>query len=207
MAHSLAALPYKLDALAPLISAETLEFHYNKHHAGYVSKLNAAIANTPVKDLTLEEIIKKKDTPAISPGVYNCAAQTWNHTFYWNSMRPGQENNLPAADSQISKLITKSFGSFDSFRDKFSSLAAGHFASGWAWLVQDVDNGLLKVIDTHDAVCAINDPKHNPLLTCDVWEHAYYIDFRNNRAKYVDSWWKLVNWDFAEQNLMKNTKL
>ncbi|KAI9140816.1 superoxide dismutase [Paraphysoderma sedebokerense] len=207
MSHKLSALPYSLDALAPLISAETLDYHYNKHHAGYLTKMNAAIDNTPLKDLTLDEIIKKKDTPSVSAGVYNCAAQVWNHTFYWNSMRPAVDGNAPAADSQINKLITKSFGSFDDFKTKFSSAAGGHFGSGWAWLVQDVGTGALKIVDTHDAGCAINDPSVTPILTCDVWEHAYYIDFRNNRAKYVDSWWKLVNWDFAEKNLMKSMKL
>lgn len=201
--QTLPVLPYDMSALSPIISKETVDFHYNKHHAGYLTKLKAAIGNTPTQDLTLEEIIKKKNEPSISSGMYNCAAQTWNHTFYWNSMRPAAEAqlNAPNPNSKIHQLIDKSFGSFDSFKDKFSTVAAGHFGSGWAWLIQDAESGLLKIVDTHDAGCPIGDANQIPILTCDVWEHAYYIDSRNDRAKYVKGWWNLVNWDFAEKNI------
>ncbi|KAJ3219187.1 hypothetical protein HDU67_002183 [Dinochytrium kinnereticum] len=198
MAYTLTALPYALDALAPAISAETLDFHYNKHHASYVTKLNTLVASSPLKDSSIEEIVKK-DRSTLPAGVYNSAAQAWNHSFYWESLAPLKEN-VHTPSERMAALITKSFGSYDAFKTKFTDAAAGHFGSGWAWLVQEKSTGLLKVIDTHDAVSALSDPTVTPILTCDVWEHAYYIDFRNARPEYIKTWWSLVNWSFAEKN-------
>ncbi|KAJ3196943.1 hypothetical protein HK101_006992 [Irineochytrium annulatum] len=210
-----APLPYSLDALSPNISAETLDFHYNKHHASYITKLNALSGSTPLKDLTIEEIVKK-DKASLPAGAYNAAAQAWNHTFYWDSLAPlSQDVHKPS--EKLTALINKSFGSYDAFKTKFSEVAAGHFGSGWAWLVQDNASGNLKVIETHDAVSPLSgmwspssemsyeytriDPSVTAVLTCDVWEHAYYIDYRNARPKYVENWWGLVNWQFAEKNI------
>jgi len=193
MSFTLPPLPYEKTALQPHISAETLEFHYGKHHATYVTRLNDAVKGTPNETKSLEELIKtKQDTPAI----FNNAAQTWNHTFYWQSMGPrgGKEPT-----GKNAAAITASFGSFEEFKKQFSAVAAGHFGSGWAWLVRD-DNNKLEILGTHDAGNPLTQGK-TPVLTCDVWEHAYYIDYRNNRAKYIESWWNLVNWEFAEKNL------
>jgi len=187
-------LPYPKNALKPCISEETLEFHYEKHHRGYVTKLNALVKGTPMEKMSLEEIIKKEKTGK----VFNQAAQVWNHTFYWNSMKPcsGSTNELKP---KIRDAIDKSFGSFERFKECFNEAAGGHFGSGWAWLVRDQHNKL-EVWSGHDAGNPLTEGKI-PVLTCDVWEHAYYIDYRNERAKYVDSWWKLVNWEFAEKNM------
>jgi len=184
------ALPYALDALAPHISRETLELHHGKHHAGYVRKLNAAIEGTPHAGKDLETLIAE--------GVaFNAAAQTWNHGFYWNSMRPGGGG---APSGRIAAAIDASFGSFASFREAFSGVAAGHFASGWAWLARDAA-GQLEVVETHDAGTLAGNDALTPLLVCDVWEHAYYVDYRNARGAYLEAWWNLVNWDFANANL------
>jgi Fe-Mn family superoxide dismutase len=197
--HTLPALPYSLDALSPHISKETLDFHYNKHHQTYVTKLNALVeGNSNLSKRSLIELVSS-DARNLPAGVYNNAAQIWNHTFYWNSLTPPSKFTKPS--SSFVELINKSFGSFDNFKNKFSDVAAGHFGSGWAWLVLDTSTGLLKIIDTHDAVCPLSLKNIKPLLTCDVWEHAYYIDYRNARPKYVSAWWNLVNWKFAEQNL------
>jgi len=193
MSFTLPPLPYDKAALVPHISAETLDYHYGKHHATYVTRLNDAVKGTPNEGKSLEELIKtKQDTPAI----FNNAAQTWNHTFYWHSMSPrgGKEPT-----GKIGAAITASFGSFEEFKKQFSAVAAGHFGSGWAWLVRD-DNNKLEILGTHDAGNPLTQGK-TPVLTCDVWEHAYYIDYRNNRAKYIESWWNLINWEFAEKNL------
>jgi superoxide dismutase, Fe-Mn family len=189
--HKLPQLPWAKEALAPHISAETIDFHYGKHHATYVTNLNKLIAGTEFADLPLEDIIKKA-----SGGIFNNAAQVWNHTFYWNSLSPkgGGEPSGALADA-----ITKSFGSFASFKEKLTNAAVTQFGSGWAWLVKNAD-GSLAVEQTSNAATPIKDGK-KPLLTVDVWEHAYYIDYRNARAAYVDAIWKLVNWDFASQNL------
>ncbi|KAJ3317468.1 Fibronectin type III and SPRY domain-containing protein 1 [Blyttiomyces sp. JEL0837] len=200
---TLAPLPYALGALAPYISAETLDYHYNKHHASYVAKLNSLLQNdTKLRSLSILEIIRK-DPKSLPAGVYNSAAQAWNHEFYWKSLTPpiSVAAATPVPSPRMNALITKSFGSYDAFKQKFSDVAAGHFGSGWAWLVQDKKTGLLKITETHDAVSAASDPSVIPVLTCDVWEHAYYIDYRNVRAKYIESWWKLVNWKFAESNV------
>ena len=191
MSITLPELPYAKDALAPHISNETLEFHYGKHHAGYVKKLNAAIeADSSLAGKSLEDLIKTQ-----KGGVFNNAAQVWNHTFYWNSLSPGGGGEPTGS---IAEAINKSFGSFSDFKEKFSAAAGGHFGSGWAWVVKDGDK--LAIVDTHDAGNPLTEGK-KPVLTCDVWEHAYYIDYRNARPDYIAAWWNLVNWDFASQNL------
>lgn len=192
MSHELPSLPYSNDALEPHISAETLSFHHGKHHAGYVKKLNAAIeGDESLQGKSLEELVK-----TTSGGVFNNAAQTWNHTFYWHSMSPNGGGEPTGA---IKEAIERDFGSFDAFKAAFTKEASTHFGSGWAWLVKNAD-GKLEVTSTHDAGCPLTDGK-TPLLTCDVWEHAYYIDRRNARPDYIASWWSLVNWDFANANL------
>ncbi len=191
MAFELPNLPYAYDALAPHISKETLEFHHDKHHAAYVNRLNELTKGTPQENESLEQIIK-----SASGVLFNQAGQHFNHSFYWKSLAPkaGGEATGPIADA-----IKKSFGDFAAFKKQFSDTAAGHFGSGWAWLIRDKD-GSLKVTGTHDADCPIKHDQH-PLLTCDVWEHAYYIDYRNARPKYIEAFWNLVNWDFVNQNL------
>jgi Fe-Mn family superoxide dismutase len=191
MAFQLPPLPYSNDALAPHISAETLSFHHGKHHAAYVAKLNGFVeADKSLENKSLEDIVKTSSGP-----VFNNAAQVWNHTFYWNSMKPGGGGE---PTGRIADAIRQTFGSFDAFKEKFSKTAEGHFASGWAWLVKE-GNGLA-IVDTHDADTPLRQNK-TALLTCDVWEHAYYIDRRNARPEYVKAWWNVVNWDFANQNL------
>ncbi|MEQ9324987.1 MAG: superoxide dismutase [Polyangiaceae bacterium] len=191
MSITLPELPYAKDALAPHISNETLEFHYGKHHAGYVKKLNAAIeSDSSLAGKSLEDLIKTQ-----KGGVFNNAAQIWNHTFYWNSMSP---NGGGEPSGAIAEAINKSFGSFSDFKEKFSAAAGGHFGSGWAWVVKEGDK--LAIVDTHDAGNPLTEGK-KPVLTCDVWEHAYYIDYRNARPDYISAWWNLVNWDFASKNL------
>ena len=192
MAFELPNLPYALDALAPHISKETLEFHHGKHHATYVTNLNNLVKGGKFEKMGLEEIIKE----AGQGPVFNNAAQHFNHSFYWNCLRPhgGGEPRARMADA-----IKKSCGDFESFKKKFTETAVGHFGSGWAWLVQNAD-GSLAIEGGHDAD---NPIAHNKraILTCDVWEHAYYIDYRNARAKYVEAFWNIVNWEFAESNL------
>lgn len=190
MAFELPPLPYAKDALEPHISAETLEYHYGKHHQTYVTKLNNAIPGTEFENLSLEDIIMKS-----SGGVFNNAAQVWNHTFYWNCMTPDSAGK-PSGD--LAKAIDDTFGSVDAFTEKFNELAAGNFGSGWTWLVKNSD-GSIEIVNTSNAGNPLTDGK-TPLLTCDVWEHAYYIDYRNARPKYLESFWKLVNWDFVASN-------
>ncbi len=191
MTFKLPELPYAIDSLAPHISKETLEFHHGKHHAAYVNNLNGFADKDPtIAGKSLEDLILSATGP-----VFNNAAQVWNHTFYWNSLSP-QGGGEPTG--AIAKAIDASFGSFAAFKEQFSKTAVGHFASGWAWLVKDGDK--LAIVDTHDAGCPLTQGKQ-PILTCDVWEHAYYVDYRNARAKYVEAWWNLVNWDFANANL------
>src|SRR5690625_1430834 len=184
-------LPYEKNALEPHISAETLDYHYDKHHASYVSKLNAAIEGTELADASLEDIVKKA-----SGGLFNNAAQAWNHTFYWNSMSP---NGGGEPTGKLLEAINKAFGSFDKFKEEFAKSAAGNFGSGWTWLVQRND-GSLAIVNTSNAATPITG-SDKPLLTVDVWEHAYYIDYRNARPKYLEAFWNLVNWEFAAGNL------
>jgi Fe-Mn family superoxide dismutase len=192
MAFELPPLPYEKNALEPNISAETLEFHYGKHHQAYVTNLNNLIKGTEFENSALEDIIKKS-----SGGVFNNAAQVWNHTFYWHSMRSPKEDNAPSG--KLADAITKAFGSFDKFKEEFTKSATGNFGSGWTWLVQRPD-GSLGIVNTSNAATPITG-SDKPLFTIDVWEHAYYIDYRNARPKYVESFWNLVNWDFAAKNL------
>jgi Fe-Mn family superoxide dismutase len=191
MAIELPALPYARDALAPHISAETIDYHYGKHHQTYVTNLNNLIKGTEFENLDLLAIIKKSQG-----GMFNNAAQIWNHTFYWNSLSPkgGGEPSGKLADA-----IKKTFGSFAQFKDDFSKTAVGTFGSGWAWLVQRADGGL-GLVSTSNAATPITG-SDRPLLTCDVWEHAYYIDYRNARPKYVEAFWNLANWDFAASQM------
>jgi Fe-Mn family superoxide dismutase len=190
MAFTLPPLPYAKNALEPHISEETVEYHYGKHHAAYVNKLNSLIPGTPFEDLSLEEIILKSDGP-----IFNNAAQVWNHTFYWNSMKPNGGGD-PAGDLAVA--IEKHFGSLADFKQKFTDSALNRFGSGWAWLVKD-SHGALEIVSTSNAENPMTSGK-KPLLTCDVWEHAYYIDTRNDRGKYVSNFWQLVNWDFVAEN-------
>ena len=190
MTHVLPPLPYEKNALEPHISAETLEFHYGKHHQTYVTNLNNLIAGTEFENLSLDEIVKKA-----TGGIFNNAAQVWNHTFYWHSLSPkgGGEPTGALADA-----IIKTFGSFEKFKEDFSKTAITTFGSGWAWLVKNAD-GSLALVSTSNAATPLT-AGQTPLLTIDVWEHAYYVDYRNLRPKYVEAFWSLVNWDFATNN-------
>ncbi len=191
MKHELPPLPYSMDALEPYISKETLEYHYGKHHKAYVDNLNNLIPGTEFENLTLEEIVLKASGP-----IFNNGAQVWNHTFYWNSLLP---NGGGAPKGAIADAITRDYGSFEAFKDAFSKAAVTLFGSGWAWLVKNSD-GKLEIVQTGNAGNPMTADK-KPLLTCDVWEHAYYIDYRNARPKYVENFWNLVNWDFVNRNL------
>lgn len=190
MTFELPALPYAKDALVPHISAETLEFHHGKHHQTYVTNLNNLVAETEFEGLSLEEIIVKS-----SGGIFNNAAQVWNHTFYWNCLAPhaGGEPTGALADA-----INTAFGSFSKFKEEFTKCAVTTFGSGWAWLVKNAD-GSLMLVSTSNAGCPLT-VGQTPILTCDVWEHAYYVDFRNARPAYLEAFWALVNWDFAAKN-------
>jgi Fe-Mn family superoxide dismutase len=190
MSFTLPALPYAKNALEPHISAETLEYHYGKHHQTYVDKLNGMIEGTDHAGKSLEEIIRNS-----SGGLFNNAAQVWNHTFYWHCLSP---NGGGKPEGALAEAIDRDFGSFDNFKTKFSESAVGNFGSGWTWLVKNSD-GSLALVNTDDAQTPLTGSA-KPLLTCDVWEHAYYIDYRNARPKYVEAFWNLVNWDYvAEQ--------
>ena len=190
MEHTLPQLPYALDALSPFISKETLEYHYGKHHQTYVTNLNNLIKGTEFENLSLEDIIKKS-----AGGVFNNAAQVWNHTFYWNSMKP---NGGAAPTGPLADAINAKWGSFDKFKEEFTKCAVGTFGSGWAWLVKKAD-GTLDLVSTSNAATPFTTDA-TPLMTCDVWEHAYYIDTRNARPKYLENFWNVVNWDFAGKN-------
>lgn len=192
MAFELPALPYAKDALQPHISTETLDFHHGKHHNAYVTKLNELLPGSEFEGKTLEEIIKT------SSGVmFNQAAQVWNHTFYWNSLSP---NGGGAPTGDLAAAIDKAFGSLDAFKTAFNAKAMGNFGSGWTWLVKNSD-GSLEIVNTDDADTPIAREGQTPLITADVWEHAYYIDYRNARPKYLEEgFWNLVNWEFAAAN-------
>ncbi|KAL7066181.1 putative superoxide dismutase [Cryptosporidium serpentis] len=198
MVFELPPLPYPRTALLPVISSETLDYHHGKHHAGYINKLNMLIKGTEFehsKDLI--EIIMK------SAGViYNNAAQAWNHTFYWKCLRSPTKDNRPVDCILINK-IQESFGSFKKFKEVFSVTATNHFGSGWAWLVLQSNNELA-VVQTHDGDNPYRLNLGEPILVCDVWEHAYYIDYRNNRGDYVESFFELINWDFVADRLKEN---
>jgi len=199
MAHTLPELPYAKDALAPHISAETLGFHHGKHHAAYVSKMNAAIEGTAKADLPLEDLIRATASDG-DQGLFNNAAQTWNHTFYWNSMTP-KGGGAPKGD--LAERIDRDFGSLEGFRKAFADAGATQFGSGWAWLI--VRGGKLEVRKTLNAETPLTEDGAVPLLTMDVWEHAYYLDYQNRRPDYIETFLdKLVNWDFAAENLAKS---
>lgn len=190
MEHKLPELPYAMDALEPGISKETLEFHYGKHHQTYVTNLNNLIKGTEFEDMSLEDIIMKS-----SGGLFNNAAQVWNHTFYWNCLSPNGGGEPTGA---LADAINQAFGSFDKFKEAFSQTSITTFGSGWGWLVKNAD-GSLALASTSNAGTPMTDGQ-TALLTCDVWEHAYYIDFRNARPKYLETFWNLVNWDFVAKN-------
>jgi len=191
MAFELPRLPYSKDALAPHMSVETLEYHYGKHHKAYVDNLNKLVAGTEKENMSLEEIIKTSSGP-----LFNNAAQVWNHTFFWNCLSP-QGGGEPKG--KLAQMIQESFGSFEKLKEQFTEVSVKHFASGWGWLVKGQD-GKLTVLSTANAENPMTQGQ-KPLLTCDVWEHAYYIDYRNRRPDFLASFWKIVNWDFVEQNL------
>ena len=191
MAFELPPLPYDRSALEPHVSAETLDFHHGKHHKAYVDNLNKLIEGTEFADMDLVAIIRKSQG-----GIFNNAAQVWNHTFYWNCMAPNAGGEPTGA---LADAIGKAFGDFAKFKEQFGETAVKTFGSGWAWLVQRPD-GALAIVSTSNA----NNPltgDDTPLMTCDVWEHAYYVDYRNARPKYVESFWNLVNWDFVASNM------
>ena len=190
MKHELPALPYEKNALEPFISAETIDYHYGKHHQTYVTNLNNLIAGTEFETLSLEDIVRKS-----SGGIFNNAAQVWNHTFYWNGMKPNGGGKPTGA---LADAIDKAFGSFDAFKEEFSKCAVTTFGSGWAWLVKNAD-GSLALVSTSNAGCPLT-AGQKPLLTVDVWEHAYYIVYRNARPKYVEDFFNVVNWDFVATN-------
>ncbi|MFN5513117.1 MAG: superoxide dismutase [Fe] [Burkholderiales bacterium] len=190
MEHTLPALPYAIDALAPHISKETLEFHHGKHHQTYVTNLNGLIKGTEFESMSLEDIVRKS-----SGGVFNNAAQIWNHTFYWNSLSP---KGGGAPSGALAAAINAKWGSFDAFKEAFNKSAAGNFGSSWTWLVKKAD-GSLDIVNTSNAATPITGAD-KPLITCDLWEHAYYIDYRNSRPNYLGGYWNLVNWDFAARN-------
>ncbi|CAB0149705.1 Superoxide dismutase [Fe] [Pseudidiomarina piscicola] len=191
MAFELPALPYEKNALEPHISAETLEYHYGKHHAAYVSKLNDAVKGTDMESKSLEDIIKSS-----SGGVFNNAAQVWNHTFYWHCLSP---NGGGEPSGELADAINSAFGSFDKFKEEFNAQAAGNFGSGWTWLVKKAD-GSVAIVNTSNAETPLTDESVTPIMTVDVWEHAYYIDYRNARPNYLSAFWNLVNWDFVAKN-------
>jgi superoxide dismutase, Fe-Mn family len=190
MEHTLPTLPYAMDALQPHISKETLEFHYGKHHQTYVTNLNNLIKGTEHENASLEDIIKKS-----SGGLFNNAAQIWNHTFYWHCLKP---NGGGEPTGKLADAIKAKFGSFDEFKKQFTQTCIGTFGSGWGWLVKNAD-GTVDLMSTSNAQLPMTSGKV-ALLTCDVWEHAYYIDYRNKRPDYLAAFWNLVNWDFASKN-------
>ncbi|MFJ2988512.1 superoxide dismutase [Collimonas sp. NPDC087041] len=193
MAHTLPPLPYGLDELAPHISKETLEFHYGKHHQTYVTNLNNLIPGTEFETASLEDIVKKS-----SGGIFNNAAQIWNHTFYWHSLAPQSKGGGSAPTGALADAINAKWGSFDKFKEELTKTAVGTFGSGWAWLVKNADGSLGLVSTSNAATPLTTDAK--PLITVDVWEHAYYIDYRNARPKYLEAFWALANWEFASKN-------
>ena len=189
-------LPYSLDGLEPVLSKETLEYHYAKHHAAYINNLNGLIVGTDFENMPIEDIVARADGP-----MFNNSAQAYNHTFYWYGMKPpvaGDESNLPT--DHIGQAINEAFGDFAAFKTQFSEIAAKHFGSGWAWLLKNSD-GKLEMKGMHDANTPIKDGD-TPLLALDVWEHAYYVDYRNKRPDYITAFWQLVNWNFVEKQLL-----
>jgi superoxide dismutase, Fe-Mn family len=199
MMHTLPELPYAKNALEPFMSAETLEYHYERHHKNYVNKLNELIQGTEYEKMPLVEIISKSNGP-----IFNNAAQTWNHTFFWNSLTP--PNGFRQPQGPLMDALTRQFGSIAMFMEQFQKTALGMFGSGWTWLVRNDANGALLIETTRNAENPLTAEK-TPLLTLDAWEHAYYIDYRNERARYAQNFWEITNWAFAEQNYqLESTK-
>ena len=194
MAFELPALPYAKNALAPHISEETLEYHYGKHHNTYVEKLNGLVPGTEFEGKSLEDIVKTS-----TGGIFNNAAQIWNHTFYWHCLSPSGGGDATGA---VADAITKAFGSFEKFKEEFTTSATNNFGSSWTWLVKKADGGVA-IVNTSNAGTPLTDDSVTPLLTVDLWEHAYYIDYRNARPKYMEAFWALVNWQFVEENFAK----
>jgi len=198
MAFELPPLPYSKDALAPHMSVETLEYHHGKHHKTYVDNLNKLLPGTEFEpqlaSADLETVVKKSSGP-----IFNNAAQVWNHTFFWNCLAPKAGGEPTGA---IAEAINRDFGSFAAFKEKFTDVSVKHFASGWGWLIKNKNTGKLECVSTANAATPLTEG-HTPLLTCDVWEHAYYIDYRNRRADFLGAFWNLVNWDFANKQLAK----
>lgn len=194
MAFTLPELPYAKDALVPHLSVETLEFHHGKHHNAYVTNLNNLVPGTEFEGKSLEDIIKTS-----SGGIFNNATQIWNHTFYWHSLSP---NGGGAPTGAVADAINKTWGSFDKFKEEFNKMAVGNFGSSWTWLVKKAD-GSLAIVNTSNAGTPITEVGVTPLITVDLWEHAYYIDYRNLRPKYLEGFWALVNWEFANANFAK----
>ena len=192
MAHTLPELPFAKDALEPHISAETFEYHHDKHHAAYVTNLNKLVVGTEFEDKSLEEIVAS----APAGGIFNNAAQVWNHTFYFNCMGPDAGGEPTGA---LADAIAAKFGSFAEFKEKFSTSAVTNFGSGWTWLVKNAD-GALEIVNTANAGCPLTVEGLTPILTIDVWEHAYYVDKRNARPAYVASFWEVINWNFVAGN-------
>ncbi|BBU28276.1 superoxide dismutase [Caballeronia pedi] len=190
MEHTLPPLPFDKNALAPHMSEETLEYHYGKHHQTYVTNLNKLIPGTEFENLSLEEIVKKS-----SGGVFNNSAQVWNHTFFWNSLSP---KGGGAPTGALADAINAKYGSYDKFKEEFAKVATGTFGSGWTWLVKKTD-GTVDIVSTSNAATPLTTDS-KALLTIDVWEHAYYIDYRNARPKFIEAYWNIVNWDFAAKN-------
>ena len=195
MAFTLPELPYAKDALSPVISPETIDYHYGKHHQAYVNNLNTLVPGTKYESMSLEDVVKATNGQASEKKVFNNAAQVWNHTFYWHCLAPKAGGDPSGA---VKNAIDKSFGNFADFKKKFSDAAAAQFGSGWAWLVKNGD-GSLAIETTSNAETPFAAGK-TCVLTLDVWEHAYYIDYRNARPKYIEEFWKLVNWSFATKN-------
>ena len=191
MEHTLPPLPYAMDALQPHMSKETLEYHYGKHHQTYVTNLNNLIKGTEFENASLEDIITKS-----SGGLFNNSAQVWNHTFFWNCLKP---NGGGAPTGAVADAINAKWGSFDKFKEEFTKSATTNFGSGWTWLVKKTD-GSVDIVNTSNAATPLT-TSDKPLMTCDVWEHAYYIDYRNARPKFLEAFWNLVNWDFVAKNL------
>lgn len=196
MKHELMKLPFEYDALEPFMSKETLLFHHDKHHQTYVTKMNDLIVGTKFEHLGLIDIIKESEGP-----IFNNSAQVFNHNFFWKSMSPRKTK----LSSEFEQAISQHFGLFEEFKKEFITKATGHFGSGWVWLVLD-EVGKLKIITTSNAQTPITDGL-KPLLVCDVWEHAYYIDYRNARPNYLENWWKLINWHFVSQNFLNAKNL
>jgi Fe-Mn family superoxide dismutase len=196
--HTLPELPYPHDALEPWISRETLDYHHGRHHAGYINKLNELIKDTELESLSLETLVRASADPSGAPNpLFNNAAQTWSHAFYWQCLTP--HKGIPGGD--LAEALTSQFGSVAGFQQRFSHAALGNFGSGWTWLVATPD-GRLEIVNTGNAGTPLTGDRL-PLLTCDVWEHAYYIDHRNARADYIQGFWKVVNWDFVAGGLRR----